>query len=64
MNTMVIVPNQQEFTVMHASEILSRTPSTIYRWIEEGFIKAERRPKNQVVIRREAIVALLARMDD
>lgn len=30
---------QQKFTVKETARMVRRTPDTIYRWIEEGFIE-------------------------
>jgi excisionase family DNA binding protein len=59
MSLVVMIPNVKEFTVVRAAVLLDRTPATIYRWIDEGFLKAERRPKNHVVIPRAALLAVL-----
>jgi excisionase family DNA binding protein len=59
MGLVTLVPQQKEFTVVRAAALLDRTPATIYRWIDEGFLKAERRPKNHVVIPRAALLAVL-----
>ncbi len=30
---------QEKFTVKETAEMVRRTPDTIYRWIEEGFLE-------------------------
>lgn len=53
------IPDRKEFSVIRAAELLNCTPPTIYRWVRDGFLRAERRPKNHVVIPRESIMDIL-----
>ena len=57
--TMPIVPNRKEFTVMRAAELIGCSAATIYRWADEGFLQVVRRPKNRILVPREAIIRAL-----
>lgn len=64
MNATAVPPTlRAELTVAQAADVLNRTPSTVYRWIDEGYLRADRRPKNQVVIRREYVLDVMRRME-
>ena len=66
MTTMALslaVPEQKEFSAKEVADIVKRSTATIYRWIDEGFLRGTRRPKNEVVVKREDLISLLSALD-
>jgi len=60
---MMVIPDRKEFTVARAAQVLERSDATVYRWIDEGYLKVERRPKNRLIVRREFLVEVLQKLE-
>lgn len=59
----IVVPDQDEFSVKEVADIVKKSTATVYRWIDEGFLYGTRRPKNEVVVKRQALLTILVQLD-
>lgn len=57
------IPDQDEFSVKEVADIVKKSTATVYRWIDEGFLHGTRRPKNEVIVTRQALLTILVQLD-
>ena len=63
MSTTLAIPDQEEFSVKEVADIVKKSTATVYRWIDEGFLCGTRRPKNEVIVKRQALLTILVQID-